>query len=225
MALISATFSAYCWHYLPVKNFLKFKEGTDIRKEMLVKEGGRESDHVVREYIYDNAGEQVIVIWDSEDNSFSPSIDKSWKFVDVGSEKILEKRDEPNIHDFKIMDETQNNDYIEDFFTSSRFKLLVVMNDVGEVNLKSISELKALIKEWKNAGHEVYPLTASDVSSVEEFRHENQLDFPFYYGDKTNLKSIIRSNPGLVLVDSSTVLATWPSTRLPKLKKLMKYTE
>ena len=224
-ALLSCSFSVYCWHYLPVKNFLKFKEGVDIRKEMKVKEGGRETDHVIREYIYDNNGEQVIVVWDSEDNSFTPSIDKAWKFVDVGEEKILEKRDEPNIHDFKIMDETQNNDYVEDFFTSSKYKILIVINDVDEANLKAMPKIKELITAWKEAGYEVYPLTASEVSKVEEFRHEHQLDVPFYYGDKTNLKSIIRSNPGLLLIDSSTVVKTWPSTRLPKAKKLLKLTE
>lgn len=224
-ALLSTGFSLYCWHYLPVKNFLKFKEGTDIRKEMQVKEGGRETDHVVREYIYDNNGEEVIVVWDSDENSFTPKIDGAWKFLRVGEEKILEERDEPNIHDFKIMDETQSNDYVEDFFTADRFKMLIVINDVEKARASSMSELNELIKAWKEAGHAVYPLTASPQEKVEAFRHEHQLDVPFYYGDKTNLKSIIRSNPGVVIVDGSTVVKTWPSTRLPKVKKLLKCTE
>lgn len=224
-ALITSGFSIYCWHYLPVKNFLKFKEGTDIRKEMMVKEGGRETDHVIREYIYDNNGAEVIVVWDSDHNSFTPGIDKAWKFLRVGKESILEKRDEPNIHDFKIMDEDQSNDYVEDFFNSSRFKILLVINDVEQANLRALPKIKELLDAWIEAGHEVYPLTASEASMVEAFRHEHQLDIPFYYGDKTNLKSIIRSNPGIVLVDSSTVIKTWPSTRLPKVKTLLKFTE
>lgn len=221
-ALLSAGFSLYCWHYLPVKNFLKFKEGTDIRKEMQVKEGGRETDHVIREYIYDDNGKEVIVTWDSDDNSFTPNINTDWNFLRVGEEKVLEKRDEPDIHDFKIMDESQSNDYIEDFFTADRYKMLLVINDVEQARTSSMPKIKELIAAWKEAGHAVYPLTASPQDKVEAFRHEHQLDVPFYYGDKTNLKSIIRSNPGVVLVDSSTVIKTWPSTRLPKVKKLLK---
>ena len=223
--LMATGFSLYCWYYLPVKNFLKFKEGADIRKQMEVPEGGREQDHVIREYIYDNAGVEVIVTWDSDDNSFTPAIDKEWKFVKVGNETILEKRDEPPIHDFKIMDESQSVDYVDDFFNEDRWKIMIVMNDLDKSDLEAIPRLKELIAAWKEAGYAVYPLTASEQSKVEAFRHEHQLDVPFYYGDKTNLKSIVRSNPGLVMVDSTVVVKTWPSTRLPKVKKLMKLTE
>ncbi len=223
--LASTALSLYCWHYLPVKNFLKFKEGADIRKQMQVPDGGRETDHVVREYIYDDNGEEVKVVWDSDDNSFTPNIDKAWTFLRVGDEKVLEKRDEPPIHDFKIMDETQSADYVEDFFNGHRWKIMIVMNDLDKSDIGSMDRLKELITAWKEAGHEIYPLTASESSQVEEFRHEHQLDVPFYYGDKTNLKSIIRSNPGLVLVDSTTVVKTWPSTRLPKAKRLLKFTK
>lgn len=223
--LASTAFSLYCWYYLPVKNFLKFKEGADIRQQMKVPEGGRETDHVIREYVYDNNGEEIIVVWDSDDNSFTPAINKEWTFLRVGDEKVLEKRDEPPIHDFKIMDESQSADYVEDFFTEDRFKIMIVMNDLEQSDLGAMERIQELIAAWKEAGHAVYPLTASESSQVEAFRHEYQLDVPFYYGDKTNLKSIIRSNPGVVLVDSTVVVKTWPSTRLPKPKRLLKFTE
>lgn len=223
--LIAGGYSLYCWHYLPVKNFLKFKEGTDIRKEMEVPEGGRESDHIIREYLYENNGESIVVKWDSDDNSFTPNINPEWKYVGLGKETILEERTEPNIHDFKIMDETLSNDYTEDFFTNGRWKLLIVMNDLEKTRISSIEQIKAIIEDWRKQGNEVYILTASEASEVQEFRHMHQISEPFYYGDKTNLKSIIRSNPGLLLIDSSTVVGTWPSTRLPDTEKLSELTK
>jgi uncharacterized membrane protein YphA (DoxX/SURF4 family) len=225
IAITSTAFSVYCWHYLPVKNFLQFKEGSNLKQKMKVPEGGREKDHIVREYFYDNDGETITVLWDSDDNSFTPSIESNWTYKGVGEDKILATMDEPPIHDFKIMDESMSADYVEDFFNSSKYKIMIVMNDLEQSRLSAMPKIKELVTAWTEAGYEVFPLTASPVEEVDVFRHEHQLDFPFYYGDKTNLKSIIRSNPGLVLVDSATVVKTWPSTRLPSVKKLIKLTE
>ena len=61
-----------------------------------------------------------------------------------------------------------------------------------------------------------WALTSNGVEKSELFEDENHLNFKFYFGDNTNLKSIIRSNPGVLLIKNSTVVKTWPSTRLPK---------
>ena len=88
--------------------------------------------------------------------------------------------------------------------------------------LGKLGEEKA-VAFLQEKGYEIWALTASSPEDAELFRHENQLPFEFYYGDDTNLKSIIRSNPGLLLItDSSVVKKTWPSTLLPKIKQLEK---
>ena len=65
---------------------------------------------------------------------------------------------------------------------------------------KAIKEAREIAKQWTADGNEFWALTASPKAAVEAFRHDNQIsEFDFYYGDNTNLKSIIRSNPGLLL--------------------------
>jgi hypothetical protein len=96
------------------------------------------------------------------------------------------------------------------------------LDDVSKANVASIDKLKEIIEFCKTSGIDLYPLTASNSEVVDAFRHEHQLDFPFYYGDKTNLKSIIRSNPGLVLMEGNVVKKNWPSTRLPSVKRFSK---
>ena len=87
----------------------------------------------------------------------------------------------------------------------------------------SLKKLLKLTTELKEKGFEIWALTASSAEDAELFRHEHQLPFEFYYGDDTNLKSIIRSNPGLLLItDGSVVKKTWPSTLLPKTKQVEK---
>lgn len=217
--ILSVGFSMYCWHYLPVKNFLKFKAGNNI-KELAVVPEDAPSD------VYENV---FVYAKDGVEEEFSLEAMKGrdlkaegYEFVDR-RDKLISKGYEPEIHDFKIMDESRNNDYADDFFANdTTHKILIVINEVEKVNVEAMKELREIIKACKKEGIEIYPLTASSSDKVEAFRHEHQMDIPFYYGDKTNLKSIIRSNPGLVLFDGNVVKNNWPSTRLPSVKRFLK---
>ena len=216
--VFSVSFALYCWHYLPVKNFLKFKKGNDI-KELVVVPDDAPSD--VYENIFVYAKDGVDEEFSLAEMSGRDLKDEGYEFVDR-RDKLISEGYEPEIHDFKIMDETRNNDYVDDFFANdTAHKILIVINEVEKVNTEAMSELKDIIKACKKEGIDIYPLTASNSETVDAFRHEYQLDIPFYYGDKTNLKSIIRSNPGLVLFDGNVVQKNWPSTRLPSVKQFL----
>ena len=218
-SLITIAFSVYCWHYLPVKNFLKFKKGNNIEELAVIPEGAP-SDVYENIFIYAKDGlEEEFTLEQMSDRDLKA---EGYEFVDR-KDKLISEGYEPEIHDFKIMDESRTNDYAEDFFSDKEaYKILIVMNDVNEANVESLTKLKEIIKYCRDNGIDIYPLTASNSEVVEAFRHENQLDIPFYYGDKTNLKSIIRSNPGLVLFKGNVVVKNWPSTRLPSQKRFAK---
>ncbi len=216
--LISAGFSAYCWHYLPVKDFLKFKEGNNI-KDLAVVPADAPSDKYENIFIYSKEG--VDEEFSLEQMSGRNLADEGYTFVDR-RDKLISKGYEPEIHDFMLMDDTRSNDYVEDFFADTSHKLLLVFNEIDKADVATMSELKELIAACKKENIAIYPLTASASDKVEAFRHEHQLDIPFYFGDKTNLKSIIRSNPGVVLFEGNVVKETWPSTRLPSVKQFLK---
>ena len=217
--ILSSGFAIYCWHYLPVKNFLKFREGNNIKELAVVPE---DAPTDVYENIFIYAKDGVEEEFTLEQMSSRDLKADGYEFVDR-KDKLISKGYEPEIHDFKIMDESRNNDYADDFFANdSTHKILIVMNELQNANLEAIAELKTILKACKKEGIEIYPLTASNVETTEAFRHEHQLDIPFYYGDKTNLKSIIRSNPGLVLFEGNVVKENWPSTRLPSEKRFLK---
>jgi hypothetical protein len=215
--LLSIGFAMYCWYYLPVMNFLKFKKGNDIEFLATVPEGAP-TDEYAFTFIYEKDGKQERFS-EAEMAEKNPKAN-GYKFVDR-IDTLIKKGYEPEIHDFAIMDETRNNDYIDDFFADKNAKLFIVIKEVETARPKAIKQLAKYLKPWKKKGHSVYILTASNVESVEAFRHEYQLTEPFYYGDKTNLKSIIRSNPGLLLFKGNVVEGTWPSTRLPSIETLL----
>lgn len=228
LTLILVGFSMYCKHYLPVIDFLHYSEGTDIREGMKVPEGMRASDHIQTTYLYkakDGSGETAEVLYDSDKNTFEPKLDYTkWAYDKVIGEKILEEAYTPPIHDFAFYDETQNNNYIDDFWLKEN-KLLVVIHDVKNTNVEAVKKINEIAEAWTKDGYEMWALTASPKEDVEKFRHDNQIStYNFHYGDNTNLKSIVRSSPGLLLItDTSVVTKVWPGTRLPKYKKIVKH--
>lgn len=219
--LLSVGFSAYCYHYLPFKNFLKFKEGNNIQKMVTVPKDAP-TDKYTNIFVYSKDGvEQEFTLEEMGQRDMKA---EGYVFVDR-RDKLISKGYEPEIHDFKIMDEDRTNDYVDDFFAEPGFKLLLVLNDVNQANNDAMDEIAQLLDVCKKNNVNIYPLTASSAEEVDAFRHQHQLDIPFYYGDKTNLKSIIRSNPGLLLFKGNVVQKTWPSTRLPSVKRFLKLLE
>ena len=122
------------------------------------------------------------------------------------------------------MDVDRINDYVEDFYADSGYKVLLVFSDIEKTNMKAMDEIKSIIRFCNKNKITLYPLTASKSEDVNSFIKKYELNTPFYYGDKTNLKSIIRSNPGLVLLQKNTVIENWPSARLPSEKELTSIT-
>lgn len=225
VTILATSFAIYCRYYLPFMNFLQYRPGNDIKALMTTPPDKRSKDHVIITYIYkDKQGNEQKVIYDSDKGTFTPKINYDlWTYDRIDHEEILATAYKPPIHDFMILDAQREEDFTKDFFNKSAVKLLIVFQDVKKSNKNSLKKLSALATEWKNKGYEIWAITASSAEDAELFRHENQLPFEFYYGDDTNLKSIIRSNPGLLLItDSSVVKKTWPSTLLPKMKQLEK---
>ncbi len=217
--LLTVLFAFYCWYYLPVFNFLKFAKGNNIEKlTTLPPEAKQEKREMV--FIYTK---------DGKDYEFTTQqlTDKkilenpSYKFKDR-LDKVIEEGDRPEIHDFMMVD-SDGIDHVKEFFEKDEYKLLMVSEGLTKTRPRAMRKMAALAKEWtEKSKFEFWALTSSSPEEAEAMRHEYQFTFKFYFGDNTNLKSIIRSNPGLLLFKKGTVVATWPSTDLPRYKEILR---
>ena len=218
-SLLSLVFAFYCWYYLPVFNFLKFKKGNDIEKLTTL---GPEAKQEKREMVF-------IYTKDGKDYEFTTQelTDKKilenpgYKYKDR-LDKVVQEGDKPEIHDFMMVD-SDGVDHLKEFFAKDEYKLLMVSQGLTQTRPKAMKRMAQIAKEWTTKSKfEFWALTSSAPPEAEAIRHEYQFPFKFYYGDNTNLKSIIRSNPGLLLFKKGVVVATWPSTNLPTYKEILK---
>ncbi|MBK8493233.1 MAG: hypothetical protein IPL49_20705 [Saprospirales bacterium] len=83
-------------------------------------------------------------------------------------------------------------------------------------------KVNPLMEAAEKAGWKVYAVTSYvDPALIEDFRHTAQCAYPFYLADDILLKTIIRSNPGVVLWKNGTVVKKWHISKLPSAEKVM----
>ncbi|MEM9888778.1 MAG: MauE/DoxX family redox-associated membrane protein [Bacteroidota bacterium] len=83
-----------------------------------------------------------------------------------------------------------------------------------------------VLMEAEQAGWNIYAVTKPyGTQAVEDFRHATQSAYPFYKADDILLKTIVRSNPGVVLWKNGTILDKWHYKKLPSFSEIKKLAE
>jgi uncharacterized membrane protein YphA (DoxX/SURF4 family) len=123
---------------------------------------------------------------------------------------LLNPEAQPKITDYSVWN--NDGDFTEQTFEGN--KLMIVMYDAQKADTQVLAEINKLVQNLP-AGVEPVILTASGETIFEAFRHEHQLAIPYYFADATVLKTIIRANPGLILLKDGIVKGKWHHNDVP----------
>ena len=209
--LISFGISIYCYNLLPILDFRPYKKGNNIIEGMQIP-GDAPLDKYETTFFYEKDGiEQAFTL----DNY--PAEDSTWTFVRQES-KLIEQGYVPPIHDFSIV--TEDGDITDLILEDAGYTLLVISHKVEKAATKNIKCVKSTIANAKKAGANVIWLTSSYSDEIEEFKTQYGIEDTFGATDDITLKTIVRSNPGLVLIKDATVIEKWHHNALPSKDKL-----
>jgi len=225
LALLTYGFTFYTYRHLPIKDFRPYAAGENIRNQMKgADELGLEPTIYATLYKLENAQTGEVMSMNSKEY-LEKEIwkDENWKITYSSSEPIVIQRGyEAPIASFNILD-NDGFDIGEELLSDQNYSFMVVMYDVPKAQTGPVLEsLKALSANAEAAGHHFYVLTASPYEEYEAFRHDNQIAFPFYTGDEIMLKTIIRANPGLVLLQNGNVIKKWHGNDIPDFESVQK---
>ena len=123
------------------------------------------------------------------------------------------------ISDFFVTD-TLNEDHTANILFSKEPQLLIVSPLLGEASMGCIDELSAICDWCDDKGYNVYCLTASPISDIRDWCYYNDLQCRVLVADHTLLKTMIRSNPGLMLIRDGVIRNKWSSNSLPRITGL-----
>ncbi len=200
ITLLNVGLAVYAIRHLPYVDFRAYKVGADIPKLMQTSEALR------YKYIMEKDGKV------SEFTKY-PS-EPGYEFKEM---VLLNPEAQPKITDYSVWN--NEGDFTEQTFEGN--KLLILMYDVSKTHTTALPDLKTLVQQLP-ADITPIVLTASGEGIYEAFRHEQQLGIPYYFTDATVLKTIIRSNPGIMLVQDGTVRGKWHFRDMPTAAQLEK---
>ena len=217
--LATTWFTLHCYNHLPVKDFRPYAIGKNINEGMAIPEGAPQDEFKIT-FTYKNKQTGVVEALVTEELTKKDSVwFANFEYVDRKEEKIKEGY-KPPIHDFAIRSLDGSTDVTEDVLKNEKPFFLLVMYDVSKTNQQSLKEVNVLAQKIIENGAEFIGLTASSYKLVEELRHENNLMFEFYNVDETQLKTMIRANPGLMLIKNGTVINMWHYNDLPNIETI-----
>ncbi len=214
----SILLSIYCYFNLPIIDFRPYKNGTNLIEAMQIPEDAEE-DVIETILVYEKDGVQ-------KEFSLSdyPKDDSTWTFVDSKHE-IIKKGYEPPIHDF-TMEDPDNGDIIEEVLDNPSYTFLMVCYRVEKAMTNNKQKVNNIYQFAKENGYGFYCMTATGLETEEmrEFKTEMEWGkdgegYPFVNSDEITLKTIVRSNPGLVLIKNGTVVNKWSNKNLPTFDK------
>lgn len=193
--------SVYSYKHLPLIDFLPYKVGVSIPDAMIVPDNAP-SDEYKTTFIYAKNGVEKEFTLENY-----PKGDSSWVFVDQKT-VLLSKGYQPPIHDFTIVN-AQYDDITEQVLYDSGYTYLLVMYDITQTSEEGAQKAEIIYQKALKDGVKFYALTASTDDDVQNFVQKTGVTFPFCKTDPITLKTIIRANPGLVLLKKGTIVGKW----------------
>ncbi len=202
-------FTFYTYSYLPVKDFRAYASGKSITEQM---EGIPDK----LKYYYILRDKETGV--EKEFEKFPENYQERYEYVDSRTE-VIEKGVEPKIMDFSIMT-ADGEDLTEDFLMSENFTFFVISYDLDKAVTQPQSRINDLAKAMQDKGHRVVGLTSTVPEKAVAFAQANGNPFNYLFCDQIVLKTIIRSNPGLMLIKDGKVYGKWHYNDLPTVQGL-----
>jgi len=204
--IFSIGFPLYTYNFLPIKDFRPYAIGKNIQEGMILPPGAK-TDSIQMVFIYEKDGKQIELTPDQ-----IKTIDSTYKYIDR-KDKVIREGDKPSIGDFSITS-LDGSDYTEQILDYSGYYFFLICYDLDKTNKNVFGNVNDFTKLCRADNVPIICLTASS-DRIEAFKKETGVDMDFYLTDGTTLKTMIRSNPGLMLLKKGTVIDMWHHHSFP----------
>ena len=220
--LISLGFGLYTYNFLPILDFLPYKIGNNIPSLMIMPPGAPQDVYQITYTLKNKSTGETKSLTDKEYLSSGIWKDKSWEITGDPESKLISKGFEVKIKDLKITD-SQGTDYNTEILENPYYNLVIVAYDLSKTDLIGLGNLNAIaINASENFNIRTVFLTSNSAQDAEAFSKKNKLVMEVFFADAIPLKSMVRANPGVLLLKNGTVINKWHFHNLPDYEELSK---
>lgn len=201
LSLLAAVFTARNVYYEPIVDFRAYQVGVNIPDCLSLPPDAKP-------YIYEN----IFIYKNKASGEISEfTVDKlptdyeNWEFVDR-KDKLIQKGDDPKCKDFAIQDEN-GSDVTSTYMEEVEPVIAIIIPDIRKTNSEGLASFKDVIEAAYKEGYYPICLTGSSTEEVKVALKKVQINIDVFNTDATPLKTIMRSNPGLLVLKQGTIKA------------------
>lgn len=215
--LYGGALCAYCIYTQPIMDFRPYHIGADLLKAQEIPEDSKDvSFH--HTFLMEKDGVQ-------KEFTLEDYPDSTWTFIKRSTRVEGPAEQLPEIHDLSITDIATGEDVTEELLSDPNWKFLIVSPHLEFADDGVMDRLAELTDYCSEHDYALYCLTASPQSAIDHWADITGAEYPFLRVDETPLKTMVRSNPGLLLLHGPVVVNKFPTNQLPKEEELTDYLE
>ena len=199
--------SIYCLYTLPIFDFRPYHVGTNIKQGMEIPEGAEQPEFESTFLLRKNG--------ETREFTLDNYPDSTWEYVDTRTVQT-KKGYEPPIHDFALTTCDTGEDITEQVLTKKGYTFLLVSPRLAVADDSNFGDIDQIYEYAEENGADFYCVTASANDEIERWRDLTGAEYQFCNADETTLKTMIRSNPGLMLLKDGTIIGKWSHNALPQ---------
>ena len=199
--------SVYCLYTLPIFDFRPYHVGMNIKQGMEIPEGAEQPEFESTFLLRKNG--------ETREFTLDNYPDSTWEYVDTRTVQT-KKGYEPPIHDFALTSCDTGEDITEQVLTKKGYTFLLVSPRLAVADDSNFGDIDQIYEYAEENGIDFYCVTASANDEIERWRDLTGAEYQFCNADETTLKTMIRSNPGLMLLKDGTIIGKWSHNALPQ---------
>jgi len=220
IVVTSIGFGVYTYNFLPIIDFLPYKVGNNLPSLMTVPEGESIDEYETIYVLKNKESNETKKVGDKEYLRDEIWKDPSWEIVGDPETRLIKRGYQVPISDLIISD-INGIDHTNEIIENPDYNLIIVAYDINKTNLDGLRKLNDLAQSAaEDYRIRTVLLTASSMQAVEDATSDLELFSEVFFVDAIPLKSMVRSNPGLMLLKNGTVIKKWNFHVIPSAQKL-----
>ncbi len=220
VTLASTLFGIYTYSTLPVIDFLPYKIGANLPELMKIPDGEKGDEYAIMYNMHNKTNGEKKVMSDKDYLKTEIWKDENWEIVGEPQKLLVKKGYTPKIMDLMISD-ASGTDYTKELIENPYYNLVIVAYNLKDVNENAIAKINTIaLNATEQFNIRSVLLTSNSASDADEFSKRMKLFAEVFYADAVPLKSMVRSNPGVMLLKNGVVINKWHYNTMPTFDKL-----
>lgn len=200
----------YSYYHEPVIDFRPYKVGVNIVEAMTIPDGAPQ-DVYENIFFYRNKNTNEVKRFTEEDYPWQDT--DNWEFESMES-NLISQGYSPSIKSFSV--NTREGENIYDFFLyDQEYVFMLIAYDINKSSRKNQPQINKLANWAIGEGYSFICLTSSLFDDCYRFAEATGAPYEFFHADEIALKTMIRSNPGLIVLKGGTIVAKYSRNAIP----------